>query len=318
MSPYFSRLAQRSGVASTATNVSHGNSSGNAATDWSEQSVETTAPVHALISNTDSGSSASVIENENIHTSNLSSPSATTRSSNTPSSPMRAKQHEQKADPINMPVKSSHIPNALSTGSNFIESDSFDDASNVETSVFSSIPNERGLKSESVATTATHASTVFDKASSGKSPLPELIEDRKQANTKSKALTEITERSLAKAHSLKSTPDDVKFEIDNNSKPDVYAPLVTQANSVQSRHADVNVERVKSIASAPIQTSALSMQTARATPRSSIQVHIGKIELEIFSPTTKPAAAPTTVQMVAPRASPVAAFNPHRHYLRGR
>ena len=81
-------------------------------------------------------------------------------------------------------------------------------------------------------------------------------------------------------------------------------PLVTQATAVQSRNADVSTEQVKSIVAAPVQTPGLSLQTPRTAPRSSTQVHIGKIELEIFSPTTtKPAAAPTLVQTTAPRAS---------------
>ena len=86
MNPYFSRLAQRSGVASTATNIRPGNASANVAPSWSEQSVET-ASVNALISNTESNTSASVIENISIHTSDHSLTSATTQSTNTPSKP---------------------------------------------------------------------------------------------------------------------------------------------------------------------------------------------------------------------------------------
>ncbi len=305
MNPYFSRLAQRSGVASTATNVRHGNSSGNAAPDWSEQSVETTAPFNSLTPNTTRHSASTAIENKSMQASDVSMPSVTAPSESKLSMPLSTQQDRQKAERENPPEIFSSTANTLSQSPDLVEQ-------------HSSRFNETTSKPEPFATSAKHASVTFDQALATKSSKGSVTEDKVQKNTLSKAQTEATEHLSVKAQSLKSTPDDGEFEIEKNSKPDVQIPLVTRANTVQSRHAEVSVEQVKSIASAPIQTSALSMQTARAAPRASIEVHIGKIELEIFSPTTKLAAAPTTVQMVAPRASPVAAFNPHRHYLRGR
>jgi hypothetical protein len=305
MSPYFSRLAQRSGVASTAMKVGHGNSSGNAAPDWSEQSVETTAPFNSLAPNTTNHTSSKAIENKSMQASDVSMPSATAPSESKLSMPLSTQQDRQKIERANLPAIFSSTANTLSQSPDLVEQDS-------------SRFNETTSKSEPFAISAKHASVTFDHALAAKSSKESVTEDKVQKNTLSKAPTAATEYPSIKANSLKSTPDNVEFEIESNNNPDVQIPLLTRANTVQSRHADVNVAQVKSIASAPVQTPALSLQTARAAPRSSIQVHIGKIELEIFSPTTKPAATPKAVQMVAPRTAPAAAFNPHRHYLRSR
>jgi hypothetical protein len=305
MSRYFSRLAERSSVASTAANISHGGPPSNATADSSEQSVETTAPFNSLTPNTTSHSSSTAIENKSMQASDVSMPSVTAPSESKLSMPLSTQQDRQKTERANSPAIFSSTANTLSESSDLVEQGS-------------SRFNETTSKSEPFAISAKHASVTFDQALAAKPSKESVTEDKVYTSTLSKAPTEATEHPSVKAHSLKSTPDDVEFEIEKNSKPDVQIPLVTPANAVQSRHADVNVEQVKRIASAPIQTPTFSPQTARAAQRSSIQVHIGKIELEIFSPITKPAAAPAPVQMVAPRASPAAAFNPHRHYLRGR
>ena len=319
MNSYFSRLAQRSGLASTAANVRHGSSSGNAAPDWSEQSVETATPLNTLTSNGESGTPAGAIDNKSIHGSEHSPPSASSQVTNTRSKSMITQQHEQKFDAVNATLNSSLLSNTLGTSSNFIEPDSSQDSLNAETSVTLSTPNERGSKRESFSASAKHASVTFDHPLAIESSSKEsFAEYEALGNRVNKAPTEASEHRPVKVSSVKSTPLEVELEIESTGKSDVHTPAVTPANAVQSRPTDVRVEQIKSIASTPVQTPAVSLQTPRAAPRSLIEVHIGKIELEIFSPVTKPAAAPAPVQLAAPRVSPTAAFNPHRHYLRGR
>lgn len=318
MNSYFSRLAQRSSVAPAATNVPSGNSSADAAPNWSEQSVEKTAPANVLVSDTESGTSAGAIESKGIQPSDINLPAPLTQSTDMPSKSTTTQQHEQKAGSPNTSAKSSLVSNTLTTGSNFIEHDSSQDLLKPEASVALLISDERKSKSESLATSAKHSSTIFDKPSASKPSSTEFIEDSTHTNALSTAPAEMTEPKPAKAHKIKSTQPDVEPEIKNTAQRGVHTPVVTQATAVQSRHADVSAEQVKSIAAAPVQTPAVSLQTPRIAPRSSTQVHIGKIELEIFSPTTKPVAAPALAQTVAPRASRTAAFNPHRHYLRSR
>ena len=162
MNSYFSRLAQRSGLASTAANVRHGSSSGNAAPDWSEQSVETATPLNTLTSNGESGTPAGAIDNKSIHGSEHSPPSASSQVTNTRSKSMITQQHEQKFDAVNATLNSSLLSNTLGTSSNFIEPDSSQDSLNAETSVTLSTPNERGSKRESFSASAKHASVTFD------------------------------------------------------------------------------------------------------------------------------------------------------------
>ena len=318
MNSYFSRLAERSGVASTAEKVRPTNLLANAAPDWSEQSIEKTTPANALVLDTESGTFASAIESKSIQTSGVNLPAPLTQSTDMPSKPLSAQQHKQKAGSLNTSAKSSLVSNTLTTGSTFIEHDSFRDSLNPEVSVSSLIPDERQSKSESLATSAKHSSTIFDNPSSSKPSLTKFIEDRAHPNALSRAAAEMTEPQLVNTHSIQSTQADVEREIKNTAQRVAYTPLATRASAVQSRHADVSTEQVKSIVAAPVQALAVSLQTPRATPRSSIEVHIGKIELEIFSPTRKPVAPTTPVQVLAPRATTAAAFNPHRHYLRSR
>ena len=319
MNPYFSRLAQRSSVATTVAGSPSGNSSSNAVPNWSEQSVEKTAPVSALISDNESGTSASAIENKSIQTGNLNFPTSTTQPINAPSKPISVQQHEQISGSLNTSAKSSLVSNTLTTGSNFIEYNSSLDSFNTETSVSLSIPDEQGSKSESLATRAKYSSIFFDSPSSGKPSLPEFIEDSVHTIAATRTTAETTEPASDKAHNIKTTQPDSEPGIKSTAQHAVHNQVAAQAIAVQSRHVDSSIEQVKSTASAPGQTPGLSVQTPRAAPRVSTQVHIGKIELEIFSPTTtKPAAAPALVQTTAPRASRTAAFNPHRHYLRSR
>lgn len=76
--------------------------------------------------------------------------------------------------------------------------------------------------------------------------------------------------------------------------------------------------RASTVRAAAPQTSARQERSAKRS--ANLQVQIGRIEMEVVSPQAKTAPmAPQPQPVQAPAASaPRAAFNPHRHYLRGR
>jgi len=82
---------------------------------------------------------------------------------------------------------------------------------------------------------------------------------------------------------------------------------------------DASSTRPTSRAMPILRTGAQSTQPAVAATRAQLQVHIGRIELEVHQPSllfASPAAAPPPAQPVDP-AGRSASFNPHRYYLRG-
>lgn len=318
MNPYFSRLAQRSGLASSSASVKPGTSPANAP-EWSEQSVETTAPANSLISNTANLATSTTIENNSLQASELGLPPVTMTSTNVSSKTISAQQPEQKTAPQNRSGKSSLIANTLSIGSDFIPHDSLRDSSNLATSVSVQTPTSSAERTESSLISANHASTIFDQPLAAKvSAAESTAEDTVHAEAISSAPAERVERSSIKARNTTSAPTYSELEIETTDKLDDRAPAVARTHVVQSKPIAAGAGQVEHVSSAPVQTPALPLQAPRAAARSSIEVHIGKIELEIFSPTRKPASAPAAAQVQAPRTSPAAAFNPHRHYLRSR
>lgn len=129
---------------------------------------------------------------------------------------------------------------------------------------------------------------------------------------------------------------------DNSNTPQFYESRVSQENSIsqesqnnkitarpdnamQSSSPDVapsdRVGRVASnpIASHPTDRSTVLINIPDAGSRSAVQVNIGKIELEVFSPEKKVVQAPPppAAPLVKPaQREPI--FNSHRHYLRSR
>jgi hypothetical protein len=318
MNQYFSRLAQRSGLASTAS-VRSDDTSGNTAADWSEHSVETTAPVNPSASNPAGLAITEKIESKSQQTEAPSSPSAATPSNSAGSKPVSAQASEQKTGQQNPSAKSSLISNTLSAGSNSIEQDSFHDLSNIKATTPLSITGESTEKSETLATGTKYASAIFDQPLSTKLSLPEsVVEDTTNTSTLISAPEKTIGRASVAARIEKSALPYSAIEIENTGKRDDHSLASASSNALPSMPVRGRIEKFAHVASAPVQTPALSLQVPRTTSRSSIEVHIGKIELEIFSPTAKPVAPAAPVPMLAPRAAPATAFNPHRHYLRGR
>ena len=102
-------------------------------------------------------------------------------------------------------------------------------------------------------------------------------------------------------------PASVHSERATRAEPDPHGSAATPTTAV-SAHV-----RPRSLAQTP--ESRAGAQQTRAAP----QVHIGRIELEVRnSAPTPPALAPMpTPAAIAPAPPRSAAFNPHRHYLRG-
>ena len=315
MNPYFSRLAQRSGVASMPASIK----SANAGVDWNEQSVETTAPANALAPNAVSHASSTSIENRSMQAAERSVPTATMQSTSTSSKFVSTQQADKNAERLIPPANPSLISNTLSIGSDSVEHNRFQDASSLETSVSLTIPEESAEKTQTLASSVKHASTILNQPLANKSTsFKTNVEDSTRTGTVSSAQSETFEPSSEKVRSTASASQYSELHTQNTDKHDGQAPAFARPDIVLSKPKVERTERVEHVSSAPVHTPVLPLQAPRAASRSSIEVHIGKIELEIFSPTKKTAVAPAPVKAVTPRAASATAFNPHRHYLRGR
>ena len=90
----------------------------------------------------------------------------------------------------------------------------------------------------------------------------------------------------------------------------------TPTTFLESPSPQISGIAAKRISSNPALSTEDVMPRANTGAHSGVQVHIGKIELEVLAPPSKPAPpAAVVTQVIAPaRAAP--AFNPHRYYLR--
>jgi len=306
MNPYFSRLAQRSAVSPQTSIARPGGRSTAAETAWSEQSVEIAAS-----DSTASGKHGDKEYGKEVHATAASKPDSTNetpQSSKAVSAPIDPAKQIQEPGNTPRPSGSRSASEIPSIDSGFQEHEQAIEQTAARVSV-SSDPAPIS------ATTSTSIKSVS--AFSGQArPLPGAEEPETNAqplhtSTFSAAVTEATSRSLANRNE-KSVMATSGFE--NSVVGELNPTQVIRSNPVPPTQA-LKGERVMS---GPVQAATLPVQQARPVSRSSIEVNIGKIELEVFAPAPKTAAPIAAATASAPRPKPAAIFNPHRHYLRGR
>lgn len=325
MNRYFSRLAQRSGMQANVSAAGTGNASSPAASDWSEQSVETVSTGDAVTSgqgkhaietgNETSGTASRRVESfakNNLEQTNAPSVQSSIPLSN-PDYP-ESNLHRIDKGVITGPAE---LSNTFETQSVFPqpfqagETDKID----VDVSEKTFIAGQEVSVTKNVSSTASQQVTHSKKDRSGSQPSSSsAIEDIKPITAFSSASVDTIDRSAP----IKSLPP--MSIITNGSDQDsiVDARPAARSEATSSPHAVIANRKIDYITSSAAQTNALPVQPTRTMANSSIEVNIGKIELEIFTPARKTAPAPTPASSSIPRTKPAAVFNPHRHYLRGR
>lgn len=323
MNRYFSRLAQRSGMQANASSARNGNASSPAA-DWSEQSFETVSTGDAATSgqgkhaietaNETSGTASRRIEKFAKNT--LEQAGAPPVQSSIPlSNPNYPESNLHRIDKgvITGPAE---LSNTLETQSVFPQPFQPGETGKIDadTSEETRVPGQKVAVIENVSSSTRQQFSYSKKERVASQSNPSsAIKEIQPVTAFSSESADTMERSAP----IKSLPP---MSIGNNNSDEqsiVDARSTVRSEAVPSPHAAIANRKIDYVSSSAAQTNTLPVLQTRTMANSSIEVNIGKIELEIFTPARKSSPAPTPAPSSIPRAKPAAAFNPHRHYLRG-
>lgn len=321
MNRYFSRLAQRSGVNANTPATRFGNSSLHAESSWGEQTVETTATADTTTSTPRSEKSEVSGKTSDMP---VTIDSAQERS--IASTPLIARSLESNTSGIiqagnhnGLLTETTAVSNPLDTPdtpSHFVQSRQ---ASAVDAAETKGSKNKDVAHSESVITKTVPETAERDLIYS-KETGSRNNEKIGTANKTSQAVTAYSDTSFdavlpsASSKTQASKTDGSKSHRDNGT----VAQSPAYSEKMLSRQSPVPNGKFEAIKSVPVQTGMPDIQPVRTSSSSSIEVNIGKIELEIVAPARKVLSAPAAAPAKGSRSKPAAVFNPHRHYLRGR
>jgi len=321
MNRYFSRLAQRSGVNANAPVARLGNSPSNTESSWGEHSVETIATADAT---------TPTHRNENIAVTNASQDNTSTIDGNPEriisSAPVIATSIEANdSGRIQHKVDNGFIGNPtdlstpLDTTSHFLQP-----RQSIETETHDTELSQKASATErAIAGTKTLSETTSVDWSHSKK---NLVKPSIKASTISTVSADIEAVSAFSEASIDTgvrtsyaKPQAARFESQHpRHDNETVESLPARSEATALRHASASAGKIEAVKSGPVQTSSLPIQKMRAMTNPSIEVNIGKIELEIITPTKKTASTPKVAPAMAQGSKPAAVFNPHRHYLRGR
>ncbi len=306
MNPYFSRLAQRSAITPQSSSARSGAAFSTAESGWSEQSVEIVAPSSA----TPSDHAVDKEHGKEVHV------AATGKTDNTSATSRPSTAVSTLIDPAqkNLDIGNTSTPSVSKASSETkLIDNAFHEHDQTIEQTAAKVTASSGLAPISATASSTIKSVSVFSGHSSSVQVPEEPETSEQvlhAGAFSPAVTETTSR-LPENRNQKSVMATSGFE-------NVYDAESNQAQVIPGNPVP-SMQTVKSerVMSGPVQA-AMPIQQARPASRTSIEVNIGKIELEVFAPATKAAAPVAPAPASAPRPKPAAVFNPHRHYLRGR
>lgn len=286
MRQYFSRLAERSGVATTAHALQSRSTRASETTGWGEQSSEVIAQPTPLVTDSNAAYLNPIVKSARVYKENFSVDATT----------------EMPETHRRVPVNSTATSEPSSIASNDIAAD-FHSPLNMAQSLprSSSLADEVPITSDFMAPSAYVAKN-----------------DVGERNTiDAKPSKKIATKNLVSAVHRQSKSM-IAGETAISSAPTASAFDATNIIKIRANNKFQSTER---IASQPAQVLAHNETGSRSSSRSSVQVHIGKIELEIHAPTKPVVRAPQPARTIAAPAKTQArntVFNPHRHYLRGR
>lgn len=314
MNQYFSRLAQRSSVSAAVPHKQPRAASAGVANDaWGEQNLEITAPG-------DSQAPEHHAANSDAKTATKLNSSRSHRVSTESENPTNVVDStivvsESNSVAIN---QASSFPSATALPKT-LYSDSHLHVSNDDSPSTMDKPEKTTSRSVSDSHTVSQASIIS-------------TDDDSYAESSARTSTEYTPRikSFSRVQAdtnaaFESTKDNkntsISESVESFDEQHVQKSQQSRARAITSTSVIDQSNQSERVASNPVQATQSSLQLIRTALHSSVQVNIGKIELEVFAPAAKPAPAPTPRQAAISKPSPgprSAAFNPHRHYLRGR
>ena len=285
MSQYFSRLAERSGVATTAPALQSRSTRASETTGWGEKSSEVIAQPNPLVTDSNAAYPNPIVKSASVYKETFSV-DATAKMPET---------HRR------VPANSTVTSEPSSIASNDIASD-----------FHSPLNMARSLPGSSSLAQVPITSDLMVPAAY---PAKNDVGERNTIDAKpSKKIA--TENSVSAVH--RQSKSMIAGETAISSAPTASAFDATNIIKIRANNKFQSTER---IASQPAQVLAHNETGSRSSSRASVQVHIEKIELEIHAPTKPVVRAP---QPARASAAPVktqarnTVFNPHRHYLRGR
>jgi hypothetical protein len=321
MNRYFSRLAQRSGINASAPTARLGNSASQIDTGWGEQTFETVASGDAITPAPREGNvevpeaildKSKTIDSDPervIHSTPLVAKTVIDSMDNNISSHA---QHQTDDDLMISTASSANSIDAQSQPSRAgqpIEADTLDDKAPKTTAAL----GNKVSSVKAVSATKKHESANAKKV---------LVKTGLGARISSEdsepviAFSEVPTEALVRSASAKSQATEIgdhRYEESNTP-----ARSLTRSGLTPSTQSSVRGEKLATVKSEPIHVITPAVQQVRSSSNSSIEVNIGKIELEIIAPAKKVTPAPVVAASKTQRTKPAAVFNPHRYYLRGR
>jgi hypothetical protein len=279
MSQYFSRLAERSGVATSAHALPTKSARSDETSGWSEQSNDVISQPSALQTDGNAKHTDPIGQSTGVYKENIS---------------------------ISAMVSESHS--------------SFNTAQPLPRS--SSLTEENSMASGTVASSHVMKSDVSERNTIAAKPSKKIAIENPASAIHHESKSMITDDATIRSTSTMSafdTPDTIKTH--NTHFDTSSADRLEFDKTVPSFRENNKGQSTKRIASQPTQLVRQNEAVSHSSSRSSVQISIGKIELEIHAPAKSAVRTPQPVRTNATAAkTPVqnTAFNPHRHYLRGR
>ena len=308
MSQYFSRLATRSGVATTSRALQPRPTRSDEASSWSEQSTEVIAQPSTSAADSNANFDSPITHSVGIHKENISVNTVLEM----PETHRRISANSiavSEPSDITPSITASDFHSPLNTARSLPGSTALTDeipitSDHVASSAYTTkndVGEPRTLDSKTTKQIAKNKTVGMTR------PQTESTADDKPGNKPSTAAPPFEDINIIKSRTAHSSARGI-----SEVEPDKSAPSFHQNNQIQT---------IARVASQPAQVAAAKGIASHSSSRSSVQVNIGKIELEIHAPAKSAMRAPQPIRSsTAPAKTPAknTAFNPHRHYLRSR
>jgi hypothetical protein len=298
MSQYFSRLAERSGVVMSSHALQPKPVRSNETTDWSEQSSEVIAQPDSYEANSNLKYRNPIGQSASAYKENFSVDAA---------AEIPETQHRVYANSI-VTTEPSNI------ASRVIASDFISPPSTTQWLPHSnSMASETLIPSDLAASLASSAYTTKHEVSEPQTiavkPMKKMVAENLPSALRRQVDSINSDETANCSHSTAST------------KSGTSSAEWRESNRTVAFRNDIINQSTARIAAQPAQLFEQNETISGSSSRSSVQIRIGKIELEIHAPTKPVARAPQPAKTSATPAKTTArntVFNPHRHYLRSR